>query len=125
MNHLQAVREKIRDDYESKCAKEQGTNRMKAVEFHLQLRTTSLSAKDLLHQIDPAAPVPQALDGKGPVVLCILDMRTLPLVQGLLEDGFCRLVTPPIPIEIEEATYRPDWYVHRTTEGSVTITSKP
>lgn len=125
MDHRHAVREKIRDDYESKCAKEQGTTRMKAVEVHLELRTTSRSAKDLLHQIDSAAPVPQALDGKGPVVYCILDVRTLLFLYGLVEDGFCSLLIPPIPLEIEEATYRPDWYVHRTIEGSLTITSHP
>jgi hypothetical protein len=125
MNRLQAIRESIRDDYENKVAKDQGTNKMKAMEVQIQLRTTSLSAKDLLHQIDPGAPIPQLLDGKGPLYQCILDMRKLLLLKGLVEDGFCSLVTRPTPLEIEETLYRPDWYVRSNLGGSPTITPHP
>ena len=37
MNRLQAIRESIRDDYEKKIAEEQGTNKMKAMEFQITL----------------------------------------------------------------------------------------
>jgi hypothetical protein len=127
MNRLQAVRDSIREDYESKLANDQGTNKMKAMEFQIQMRTTSLSAKDLLHQIDSSAPIPHALDidGKAPLYLCILDVRKLLLLKGLVEDGFCSLYTRPIPLEIDETSYRPDWYVHWNIGGSPTITSHP
>ena len=128
MNRLQAIRESIRDDYEKKIAEEQGTNKMKAMEFQIQMRRQTLSAKDLLHQIDSAAPIPQALeggDGKGPLYQCILDVRKLLLLKGLVEDGFCVLYTRPIPLEIDETTYRPDWYVQWQKGTSPTVCSRP
>jgi hypothetical protein len=127
MNRLQAIRDKIREDYESKLANDQGTTKLKAMEVQIQLRTMSLSAKDLLHQIDSAAPIPRALDidGKGPLYLCVLDVRKLLLLKGLVEDGFCSLVTKPIPLEIDETMYRPDWYVHWNLGGSPSIIPHP
>ena len=128
MNRLTAIRESIRDDYEQRMAENQGFNKFKGVEFQIQLKTSTYTAKELIHQIDPAAPIPQLLEGgdmQGPLYQCILDIKKLLLLKGLVEDGLLLLYTRPNPLDIDEAKYRPDLYVQWQMGEAPTITSQP
>lgn len=126
MNRVQAIRDSIRDEYEQRISEQEGTNKMKAVEFQIQMKTSRLSAKELLQQVDPAAPIPQALEGgdmQGPLYQCILDASKIFLLKDRVEEGECILYTRPIQMYIEESKYRPDWYVQWRMGSSPEVTA--
>lgn len=128
MNRLTAIRDTLRDEYEQRVSEIEGTNKLKVMEFQIQLKTSKQSAEELLHQIDPGAPIPQALEGgdmQGPLYQCILDIKKLLLLKGLVEDGLLLLYTRPTPLEVEEAKYRPDYYVQWQIGAPPIITSQP
>ncbi len=89
--------------------------RMKVVSFQLQLRSSKADATQLIHKIDPRAPIPEPLeggDGKGPLYQCILDKGKEEDLMMYWKEGRDALVyTFLYTIEIEEDLYRPDNYV--------------
>jgi hypothetical protein len=114
MNRLQAVRERLQDEYEEKLSKEQGTNKMRVVSFQIQMKNSAVSAKEFLQHIDPSAPIPYPLEGgdrNGPLYLCLLDVQKLVALKICVEERGFLFYTQPIPMKLEEAHYRPDWNV--------------
>ena len=128
MKRLHAVRETIRDEFEQKIAKEKGTNKMNVVEFQIQMKHSGVTAKEFLHEIDPAAPIPQAVeggDGKGPLYQCVLDAQKLVPLKTLVEERGFFLYRRPLVMKLEETHYRRDWYVQWTMGEPPRVCSQP
>jgi hypothetical protein len=114
MDRLQAVREILQEEYQEKISKEQGTDKMHVVAFQIQMKNSSVSAKEFLQQIDSSAPIPHPLeggDGKGPLYLCLLDVQKLVALKTCIEERGFLFYTQPIPMKLDESHYRRDWYV--------------
>ena len=88
---------------------------MKAFSFQVQIQKSKHSAEDLIHEIDPRAPIPEPMEGgngKGPLYECVIDAKlkekVLPYCAG---SGDAIVYTSFYEIEIDESLYRPDYYV--------------
>jgi len=88
---------------------------MKVVEFQLQLQDTKWTARDVLRQIDPRAPIPCPLEGgyASPLYQCVLDKH-----KGEAFLAFCKanptviLYTSFYEFNLDEESYDPHCYVH-------------
>lgn len=83
--------------------------------FQLQLKNTTRTVTELIHELDPLAPIPEPLeggDGKGPLYQCIFDARKDDLLMRHWKDGGEALIyTFFTKLEIDDKLYRPDYYV--------------
>lgn len=98
---------------------------MKVVEFQMQLKATNWtlpesisrsSATEIIHLIDPQAPIPCPLEGgnaNGPLYQCVLDKE-----KGEAFLSFCKENPSVVPytafyeFELHEDSYNPFSYVH-------------
>lgn len=89
MSYLESVRDRLREEYEEHMEK-QTTKSLHVVSFHLQLKTTTYTARQVLHHVDPLAPIPQVLeggDGNGPLYLCVLREKKVDALQAFCESN--------------------------------------
>lgn len=124
MSYLEAVRDRLRDEYE-----EHMDPKIRVVEFQIQLKTSGFSVKDLLHKIDPSAPIPQPLEGgnmEGPLYQCILRLEKMDRLQRYCEDNHkdIKIYSGCLSFDLEESLYRPDGYVQWEMGKSPTVTLK-
>lgn len=81
---------------------------------YLQIQLQSVSKEEfmsVLRSIDANAPAPQALeggDGNGILYLCILDETHL---REFISHPKIFCYTEPRPTVVDDALYRPDYYV--------------
>ncbi len=84
---------------------------MKVVEFQIQIYNSAIYAQQFIQMVDSEAPIPELLeggDGKGPLYLCILDIRKLDTLQKYAKEGSgVRVYTNFSPFEIENTLYSP------------------
>jgi hypothetical protein len=90
---------------------------MKVIYFQLQIKEYPLDPATIIMQVDPSAPVPQALeggDGNGALYLCILDSAKLNVFDTLCKSNYLpvKLYTKYTEFDLDKTTYRPDYYVH-------------
>ena len=85
---------------------------MKAAYLQVQLQTINEEElMSILRSIDANAPIPQALEGgnmKGVLYLCIIDETKL---LSFISNPKIVCYTEPRPTIVENALYRPDYYV--------------
>jgi hypothetical protein len=95
--------------------------------FQLQLRTRHRSAAEILHEIDPQAPIPEALeggDGHGPLYECILDVeKEEALVRFCSESGEGFVYTSLHKITLNDLLYQPEYYVQWRFGKDTTVSS--
>ncbi len=89
---------------------------MKVVEFQIQITDANVYAQQFIQMIDCDAPIPEPLeggDGKGPLYMCILDIRKLDNLQkyATREGSGVRVYTNFFPFEVEDSLYSPQNYV--------------
>ena len=98
---------------------------MKAFSFQLQIQKSTRTAEELIHDLDPRAPIPAPLEGgnmKGPLYECVIDASKQETVMKFWKEGGEALVyTFLYEIEIDESTYRPDYYVHWNFGNPTTV----
>lgn len=128
MSYLESVRDRLREEHEEKMERH-ATKMLRVVEFQLQLMTSKYTAKDLLQEIDPSAPIPQPLEGgdmNGPLVQCILRLDKLDTLQRYCEDNHrdIKIYTGCTSFHLEESLYRPDGYVSWQMGADPTVTLK-
>lgn len=124
MNRLEAIRDRLRDEYE-----EHMDPKIRVVEFQLQLKTSDFTAKELLHKLDPSAPIPQPLEGgdsKGPLYQCILAYEKMETFLHYCEENLTnfKLYAGPTSFHLEKRFYRHDGYVQWQMGSSPTVTLK-
>lgn len=128
MSFLEAVRDKLREDYEEYLEK-QTTKMLRVVELQIQVKTSGFSVKDLLHKIDPSAPIPQPLEGgnmEGPLYQCVLRLEKMDRLQRYCEENFkdIKIYSGCLSFDLEESLYRPDFYVQWQMGSVPTVTLK-
>lgn len=101
---------------------------MKVVEFQIQITDANVYAQQFIKMVDSEAPIPEPLeggDGKGPLYMCILDIRKLDMLQKYAKEGSgVRVYTNFYPFEIEDSLYSSQNFVRWNFGKHVTIENK-
>jgi hypothetical protein len=125
MSFLEAVRDRLRDEYEERME-----TTIRILDFQLQLKTSNYTAKELIHQVDPSAPIPQAVEGgdmNGPLYQCLLREEKQDALLTLCEaqSQHVKLYSKSVVFDLEKSLYRPDWYVHWQLGTPPTVKAMP
>lgn len=128
MSYLESVRDRLREEHEERM--EPKKQRVRVVEFQLQLKSSKFTAKELLQKIDSSAPIPQPLeggDGNGPLYQCIVWEKKMDRLQQYCEDNHLdiKISSGGFAYFLEESLYRPDYYVQWQMGKSPTVSANP
>lgn len=124
MSFFESVRDRLREEHEERMSP-----KIRVVEFQLQLKTSDFTAKELLHKLDPSAPIPQPLEGgdmNGPLYQCILAYEKLETFLHYCEENLTKfkLYSGPTSFDLEERLYKANGYVQWQMGTHPTVTLK-
>ncbi len=103
------------------------TLEMRVAELQIQLKAFDKRAEELIHAIDPSAPLPSPLEGgngQGPVYLCILQEDHLKMYKQFCEkhsESFI-IYSGPFFFDMDAEKYSPEWMCHWSMDGFATLT---
>ena len=96
---------------------------MKVLVFTLQMKTSSISAKQCIQAIDSSAPISEPLEGyNGILYLCILTKESFSTLQQTLQKTVAKIYREPNEMTLEESSYRADWRVQWQFGSSPIVT---
>jgi hypothetical protein len=126
MSFLESVRDRLREEHEERI--DMITKKMiRVAEFQLQLKTSDMTAKEIVQKVDPSAPIPQPLEGgdsKGPLYQCLLRKEKLETFLHFCEENLTnfKLYSGPTSFDLEERLYKANGYVQWQMGNSPTVT---
>jgi len=100
---------------------------MRVAELQIQLKTSEKTAEELIHEIDPQAPLPSPLEGgngQGPLYLCILNEDLLKFLEKFKKqhsESFL-VYSGPYMFDMEAKHYSPEWMCQWSMDGFATLT---
>jgi hypothetical protein len=101
---------------------------MRVLQFTIQVKFVLAFADQIIKEIHPSAPIPDALeggDGNGPLYLCILDATKLDRLREYAAENFriMRLYILPTEFELEDSLYKPNRQVKWQPGDNPTVVS--
>lgn len=99
---------------------------MRVAELQIQLKGRK-SAEEIIHEIDPSAPLPSPLEGgnmKGPLYLCILKEEVFKQLERFKEKHKETFIvySGPHYFDMEAKNYSPEWTCQWSMDGYATLT---